>query len=217
MDSFQAGALKLDQACAKLRRQKLHKLGCLFRVMEIALFLIFLWRNILLNSPQFPVTLKFLTGEGFQELLLTLSSPRVVFLIGNAIVLILFADSRQYLASAELKPKLDFYAEYTHNCAKRLTEKEKTSAKEKMIQVDCPEQDSQKLRTYKRGKSEKIAVKKRKAELRRSATESCRQLISAAGEAGEEEEGGEKGMSDDEFRDMVEAFIARQQRNLREE
>uniref|UniRef100_A0A7N0TDN4 DUF4408 domain-containing protein n=1 Tax=Kalanchoe fedtschenkoi TaxID=63787 RepID=A0A7N0TDN4_KALFE len=212
MESFQASALKVEKAYAKLRH---NKLGCLFRVVEVSLVMVFVWRN----SPQLPLTtVKFtFTGESFHGFFLTLSSPRIVFLIGNAIVLILFAESRHCLSSDnKSKPKPDYCDEHIQH--KHDDGRKEICAEEKIIRADFAVPESQKLRGYKRSQSEMCgkAARKRRAELRRSATENCRQLI-CAGKVAEKEEELDKGMSDDEFRDMVEAFIARQQRNLRQE
>lgn len=171
-----------------------YKLVHVFRLIELCLISVFIWRNTTAFVPQLlPISEKFST-KYLHEFLMFLSSPTTVFLIGNAIVVILFVESK-------LKQKTQ------NNMLLDDVSKQKT-------EVYDDDGADQLVKSYKRSKSD-AGRKKGEVKLRRSATvgssESCKQQLTVV----EEEVVFGKKMSDDEFRDMVEAFIARQQRNLR--
>lgn len=77
----------------------------------------------------------------------------------------------------------------------------------------------QEIKRYQRSKSEKMEVVQREnpdRELRRSETEKCKKIVELR-EDTRNSSYPEDGMSNEEFRQTVEAFIARQQRLRREE
>ncbi|XP_057783110.1 uncharacterized protein LOC131000976 [Salvia miltiorrhiza] len=122
-----------------------------------------------------------LSGEYFRKISVALISPRSVFLVGNAIVLVLFFKSGRFSGN-------DFYDEYVEKCRKNEGFHDYKAIPTKMC----------------RSSSDKLVVHGG-PELRRSMTEDCRRRRKA------------EEMSSEEFRRTVEAFIARQQRFLREE
>lgn len=192
MDSFNFDNIKAEKANAISRYQRMQRITTLFRVVELCFVLIVVSKfSTQLSLPPN------LSGEYFKGIAVAMISPRFVFLVGNAIVLVLFFKSGRF-SGKDGDGIADFYDEYVEKCGIRNQEREGSDAREggKMC----------------RSSSEKIVVMhgggERRRELTRSVTEGCRSRRKTA--AAEE-------MSSEEFRRTVEAFIARQQRFLREE
>lgn len=223
MDSFD---IKVEKANAILRYKRLQKVTALFRLMEVFIFLF-----ILTKIPtQLPFSFKFL-GDFFRGVFTTMFSPVFIFILGNAIVVILFFKSGQ-VASQESE-SIDFCAEYVERCEKRVDtinkteEKIKKQGKQGSIvkqgrQSKCDMEQSspnfcniedQKIHRSKSVDLKRYQHENSRRELRRSATEKCRKSVNCSGVSSYAEDE----MSGDEFRRTVEAFIARQQRSLREE
>ncbi|PIN03804.1 hypothetical protein CDL12_23672 [Handroanthus impetiginosus] len=110
MHSFNFHDIKVEKANAILRYRRIQRIATLFRFVEVFVFLIILSRF----SAQFAFSLK-LSGEYFRGISVTLISPRFVFLIGNAIVIVLFLKSGRF--SPKNGEKIDdLYEEYVEKC-----------------------------------------------------------------------------------------------------
>lgn len=243
MDSFHFHKIKMEKANAKLRHRRLHKITAMFRLMEFCILLIIVSRF----TVQLPVAFK-LSGEYFRGFSVTAVSPGLVFILGNAIVLVLFLKSGHPSAKngdTTVNSKLDLYDEYVkinseknpcvykeENTACKKQRKQSGSTcvgREVAVSSDAhnSRSDNTKERKVKiqRSQSENLkrAVQQQQQEcagreLRRLATVKCRGHVdneekpAVLGSSYKEDE-----MSNEEFRRTVEAFIARQQRALREE
>lgn len=206
MDSFNVHGIRVGKANAIFRHNKLQKITTLFRIMELCVFLIILSRF----SIQLPLAFK-LSGEYFRGLFVTLISPLFVFVIGNAIIVILF------LKSGQLSAKDGVYDEYTENCRKNNYDYQKQTNKIacRVYTTSC-DHEERKIHRSQSEKMKRMHTEEPHRELSRSMTERCRKSVnydkkpvdtSCAKDA----------MSDEEFRRTIEDFIARQQRFLREE
>lgn len=239
MDSFGFCNIKAEKANARLRHRRLQKITAMFRLIELCIFLVIVSR---FTTNQLPVVFK-LSGEYFKGLSLTAAiSPRFVFIVGNVIVIVLFLKSGQLSGKVDDSSghrKLDFYEEYVRNCEKnrnvyiREFEKQRKESasccvmirKKEVISSDATnppktKEQEQKKKTMNRSHSENLKrhhhdeAASRCRELKRTVTEisgNKNEKKSAVSSYAEDR------MSSDEFRRTVEAFIARHQRNLREE
>lgn len=225
MESVNFYDIRAEKANAILKYRQLRKIANLFRFIELCLILVVISRF----SSHLPSAFKNYS-EYFRCLSVTLISPRFVFLIGNAIVITLFAKSGQFSAKHPSKknPVADLYEEFIRNSEKD----QKTRRAEieyRIKQIDDSRGDAsisvkkivnpQEIKRYQRSKSEKMEVVQREnpdRELRRSETEKCKKIVELR-EDTRNSSYPEDGMSNEEFRQTVEAFIARQQRLRREE
>ncbi|EYU37814.1 hypothetical protein ABFS82_02G021700 [Erythranthe guttata] len=217
MDSVKFQNVKSEKANAISRHRRTQKLTTLFRLVELFVFLVVVSRF----SSQFAFSFN-ISGEYFRGISVTLISPRFVFLVGNTIIVILFLLSSSKGGENEKRPT-DFYDEYVEKC--RNNNQQITHSKH--VKKSAPEayefHNANKI--ISKSKSE-INLERRGAvvvkgeeshrDLRRSMSQSCRKSVDcgrkkAAAVVVEDE------MSGEEFRRTVEAFIARQQRVLREE
>lgn len=216
------------------RYDTMQKVSAFFKLIELLIFLIVLSRFSTLFTTQVPIVFK-LSGEYMKEFFVSLISPRFVFIIGNLIVFTLFWKSGQ-LSNQEFSnnnnEKLDFYDEYVQSCQRNpkdeiFTEKQsiRKQRKEKpasdvvvcrdvviadnncMGEKKIQRSQSEKLRNTHEFKNEDDKIC---PGLRRSVTEKCLKMRNNELLAVDE-------MSNEDFRTRVEAFIARQQRFLKEE
>lgn len=226
MESVNFYDIRTEKANAIFKYRQLRKIANLFRFIELCLILVVISRF----SSHLPNAFKN-SGEYFRCLSMTLISPRFVFLIGNAIVIILFAKSGQFSAKDPSKKNLvaDLYEEFIQNSEKN----QKTRRAEieyRMKQIDNGGSDAsiaiekignpQEIKQYRRSQSVKITVVQREnphRELRRSETEKCQKIVRLSETTVKKSSYLEDGLSNEEFRQTVEAFIARQQRLRREE
>ncbi|KAJ9704755.1 hypothetical protein PVL29_003009 [Vitis rotundifolia] len=209
MDSFEIDSIKVEKANAILRYRQLRKITNLFRVIEVCLVLILVSKF----SLQLPFAIK-VSGEYFRDLSVTLISPRFVFVVGNAIIIILFAKSGQFSGQnqAGKYDETHLYNEIVEKSEKGRMEIS-TSTEETVVMVDT--YTTHEAKVYRRTQSEnpiKDNSDKTCRELRRSVTEKCMKSTDSC-----EKNYSEDDMSNEEFRRAVEAFIARQQRFRREE
>lgn len=219
MDSFKFDDIRIEKAHAISRYRRIRKITTLFRFLELFVFLIAVSRF----SAQFASSVvKLPAGEYFRGISLTLISPRFVFLLGNAIVVVLFLKSGRFSASSGEKAA-DFYDEYVEKCRRNQQPLSKLDEKKASGAYDCgvPKMHRSKSENLERMKS---GEEHRRRQLRRSVTErrrespDCeRRLVASPAKATEKCFYEEDEMSGEEFRRTVEAFIARQQRYLREE
>ncbi|KAL1812070.1 hypothetical protein ACET3Z_022135 [Daucus carota] len=226
MDCFD---IKVEKANAILRYNRLQKMTTLFRFMEVCMFLFIVSRI----STHLPLAFK-VCGDCIQGLSITISSPGFLFILGNAIVVVLFFKSGQ-ISAQETKnhsPAIEFCNEYVEGCENRINinrveQVEKQGRKQGRKQGKCEEKQavldlcSFEDRTVERSQSEKFMTYQPQ--------DSCRKLRRTVTENGRKGTKtyehktfnpkcyAEDEMSGEEFRHAVEAFIARQQRSLREE
>lgn len=229
MDSFHADAVKLEKVSAIRRYRQLQKVSNLFRVIEICVILVIISKF----SSQLPLLIKS-SSVYFKDLFVVLVSPRFVFLIGNAIILTLFVKSGHFSAkdSASKNGGFDVYKEFVEKSVKSGNFDEdgvekQSICEEKLAMVDtyttttttsCTTAAALDKKIY-RTKSEKLKsenCEKGRRMLRRTATEGCKENM-GSGEKSEKHSYAADNLSNEEFKRTVEAFIARQQRFLREE
>ncbi|GMH18176.1 hypothetical protein Nepgr_020017 [Nepenthes gracilis] len=209
MNTLQINHVKIEKGNAILRYSQLRKITNLFRIIEIFLFLAMISRV----SFQLPQAFK-LSGEYFHDFFVVLVSPRFVFIVGNAIIIILFAKSGHFRVknpSSNQAVTASYEQEYMQKQVKQSLAEEST--------VMASIFPSSEAKTYHRSKSEKLRRKvcdKNCCELRRSSTVNTRKCCKYCQETGEAHYP-EDHMTTEEFRQTVEAFIAKQQRFLREE
>lgn len=224
MDSFHFKSIKVEKRAYRSTEKycQLRKIASLFRIIEICVLLVLLSRF----STQLPIAVKN-SGEYFRDLKVVLVSPRFVFILGNVIVITLFVKSGQFSAR-DSTIKNDLYDEFLEKSEKSQNNcQTETQFEDK--QIICEETSDDKhvvhrdgvVKTYKRSQTENLHHENRAKMhrvLRRSATEKCRDSALCA-ETGKSEKISfpEDSLSNEEFRRTVEAFIARQQKFLREE
>lgn len=183
-------------------------------------------------SVQLPGAVKS-SGEYFKDLKLAVISPRFVFVLGNVIVIALLVKSGQFSGHGSAE-KNDFYNEFVekserlnHSVQPRVESdfQDKQVILEKVVpckDVSSPRCLSATETAYRRSQSEKLnhpqyEKQKPDRELRRSATENCMKRPDCSGKLSVKGPFPEDSMSNEEFRRTIEAFIARQQRFLRDE
>ncbi|XP_022948013.1 uncharacterized protein LOC111451717 [Cucurbita moschata] len=243
MESVGFCDIRTEKMNAILKYRQLRKIANLFRFIELCLILVVISKL----SIHLPSAFKN-SGEYFRCLSMTLISPRFVFLIGNAIVITLFAKSGQF-SGTDLSKKnsvADLYEEFIQNSEKnqrtrraeikyRIKQTDSgnvhgdASIKYRIKQIDSGSGNAsiaikkignpEEIKHYRRSQSEKIAVVQREnphSKLSRSETEKSKKIVRLS-EGTEQISYPEDGMSNEEFQEMVEAFIARQQRLRREE
>ncbi|KAL4581289.1 hypothetical protein LXL04_017500 [Taraxacum kok-saghyz] len=212
MASKQASKMK---SFAILKYRRLHKITTLFRFMEMIVFLIMISKL----SSEVPFSVK-VFGDYFRGITFTVFSPKFVFVIGNVIILILFFKSRSVENNDGEKAEDSCY-EYVESCEGSLVNsatvntstapppppptavvvasnrrKISRSRSENPIRAECKENQTHR-------------------ELRRSVTEISRPK--SFDTAATEKSYLEDELSCEDFRRTVEAFIARQQKILRDE
>ncbi|XP_058190685.1 uncharacterized protein LOC131307944 [Rhododendron vialii] len=204
MDSINIVNLKIEKTKANLRYRRI---TALFRIVEFFVLLLMISRF----SLPFPCSFKF-SSEFFRPLF----SPQFVFVIGNAIVVILVVKSGR-LCSGN-RATTDFCEEYVENSVKNHIvheiESENQKKEDKIIEDNV---NYGERRRIERTHSENLGrvggeKEKMKHQLRRTVTEGRRKSTSAEVGSSPAEK-----MSNEEFRRKVEDFIARQQKSLREE
>lgn len=124
MDSFNFTNLQAEKANVMLKHRKLRKIASLLRVVEVCFVLVLISRLPL----HLPVAAVKNSSEYFKDLSVFVNSPRFVFLIGNAIIITLVAQSGQFSTQGSRKnnPEPDLYHEFILNTPKnqRIQEKQ---------------------------------------------------------------------------------------------
>ncbi|XP_020584752.1 uncharacterized protein LOC110027596 [Phalaenopsis equestris] len=146
-------------------------------------------------------------GDLLRHAAAILISPSFVFLLGNAIILLLLAESRQLSSSPESISSEFNYCDMPYPSPPHLEPTEELLFEEKKV---CTE-----VNAFRRSQSEKFERVRKQPELRRAETEVLERgrrgaLAHDRGESEGEEDA-------DHFRRTIEEFIAKQQRFLREE
>jgi hypothetical protein len=188
MDSFNFFNIRAEKANAMLKNRQLQKMVNLFWVIQVCVVLVTISRL----SMQLPLAVKNSTGY-FRDVTVSLVNPRFLFVVGNAIIITLFAKSRQFSAQDCTKKTSgsDLYEEFINS---RANSKHSIS-----------DQTHQSMaKDYRRSQSY--------SQISNSREKSIVSCESSAKSSNAEDE-----MSNEEFQRKVEAFIARQQRLLREE
>ncbi|XP_022747166.1 uncharacterized protein LOC111296934 [Durio zibethinus] len=222
MDTFD---IKLEKRNAILKYRQLCKMANLLRFVEVCVLLVLISRFTI----QLPVAVKN-SGEYVRGLSVVLVSPRFVFIVGNAIIITLFAKAGQFSAhdSASKSSGTDLYEEFVEKSEKsqaihrsEIEYREKQSKKivgeETAISLNV--HASKGSKKYRRSQSEKLK--------RVNCNKDCKQLRRLESEKYTKDNDSdeqllkssypEDGMSSEQFRNTVEAFIARQKKLLREE
>ncbi|KAK9077324.1 hypothetical protein SSX86_005661 [Deinandra increscens subsp. villosa] len=186
----------IENTNAIFNNRRLHKITTVFRFMEMFFFLLMVSRF----SSQLPPAVK-LFGDYFKSSNFTIFSPKFVFVIGNLIILILFLISRA-VETGDSNRNADLSYEYVESFP---------AAPAKLIVVSKKPEIS-------RSKSENPMIVEcrdgqTRRKLKRSVTEIGRSKNFGDGDTAEKKEE----LNCEDFRRTVEAFIARQQRNLRDE
>lgn len=174
------------------------------------------------------------SGGYFRDLSVVLVSPRFVFVVGNIIVIVLFAKSGQFSGRDSDKNSFsgaeDLYEEFLKN-SEKINQKvvcrdmveyrpNKQSTSRVLAHGKRASSTSWEIKNYERSKSENLERQKKShggRQLRRSETEKFEENIKPSCEISEKSLHPEDAMSNEEFRNKVEAFIARQQRFRLEE
>ncbi|KAL4360524.1 hypothetical protein GQ457_04G001970 [Hibiscus cannabinus] len=209
MDAFD---IKLENRNVISKQHQLCNMANLLRFVEVCILLVLISRF----TTCLPVAVRN-SGDYFRGLSVVLVSPRFVFVVGNAIIITLFVKAGQFTT-----PKNDLYQEFVeksekiHTTHQYETDRKCVSQEGKKIDVNI----STERKNFCRTKSENL-------KLTRSGKRYCNQLQRSGSEnivkcADPERESAknpcpEDGMSNEQFRDTVEAFIARQKKLLREE
>lgn len=223
MDSINFYDIRAEKANAILRYRQLRKIGNFFRLLEVFVVLLLISRL----SLQLPHAVKN-SGFYFRDMSGFLFSPRFVFVVGNIIVIILFAKSGRFSAkdSSTSGSGGDFYEEFVQNSEKN--QKLRTDEIEyKTNQNTCdggivPAQihTSLERKNYTRSQSENLEreiCQSSRRLLRRSETEKFKKNVNPGEKRLPETVFPEDDMSNEEFRCKVEAFIARQQKFRQQE
>ncbi|KAH7651125.1 hypothetical protein IHE45_20G037100 [Dioscorea alata] len=204
--------VKAEKETAIKRYRRIRTIRRLFRCLEACVaILIISW-----SSARLPAAAK-LSGDLLRSAAAILLSPRFVFLLGNAIVLVLFAKSGNLstsptsTASSPLSGDLydDFLETRGSYPISPLEEANVVVYEDKAVCVETKIE-------YRRTISEKMEKKQSPVELRRSETDlgrkptEIRENAPAPAPAAVVED-------DDEFRKTIEAFIERQLKFHREE
>ncbi|XP_059434548.1 uncharacterized protein LOC132167554 [Corylus avellana] len=204
MDSLNFFDFRAEKANAMQKHRQLQKMASLFRVIEVCVVLVLIYR-LYMHLP-FAVNN---SGGYFHDMTVSFVNPGFVFIIGNAIIFTLFAKSGQFSArDCTTKPSgFDLYQEFIKNREKN----QKFHPEETWLLYNHSISDQSKAQNYRRTQSYSQISNSRVCEksphvLRRLETQKCRKSSYSEDE-----------MSNEEFQRKVEAFISRQQRLRREE
>ncbi|XVE49020.1 hypothetical protein DITRI_Ditri01bG0048100 [Diplodiscus trichospermus] len=217
MDTFD---IKLEKRNAVLKHRQLCKIANLLRFVELCVVLVLISRF----TTHLPVAVKN-SGEYFRGLSVVLVSHRFVFIVGNAIVITLFAKAGQFSAQ-DSNSGTDLYEEFVeksqaiHRHENQQIEKQskKSADEEKIVSLNV--HASKGTKNFRRSQSEnlkRVNYNKACQQLRRSESEKYRENPNDSDEKMVKFSYPEDGMSSEQFRNTVEAFIARQKKLLREE
>ncbi|GMI83591.1 hypothetical protein HRI_002028400 [Hibiscus trionum] len=221
MDAFN---VKLEKRNATLKHRQLRKVASLLRFLEFCVVLILISRF----TFHLPVAFKS-SGEYFRGLSLFLVSPRFVFIVGNVIVITLFVKAGQF-SPQDRTSGTDLYDEFVEKSKKNqmiyrygIEYREKQSKKsvdeERKLSLHVHTTSKGTIKSYRRTQSENLN--------RKNCNKACKQLKKSRSEKYiKHSDSNEKtvkssypedGLSSEQFRNTVEAFIARQKKLLREE
>ncbi|KAM1382180.1 hypothetical protein ACFX11_034735 [Malus domestica] len=223
MDSINFYDIKAEKANAILKYRQLRKIAKLFRLIEVLAVLLLLSRF----SVQLPQAVKN-SASYFKDISGFMVSPRFVFVVGNVIVIILYAKSGRFSAkdSSTDSSGGDLYEEFVQNSEKNQKlrgdgieyQAIKKRPEDSIVSEQAPH--TSEVKKFTRSQSENLeraVCKSSRHLLKRSETEKFKENVQSGGKLiGSVYP--EDGMSNEEFRSKVESFIARQQKfRLQEE
>lgn len=231
MESLNFDNIKMEKSNAILRYKKRQRMTTLFRFIEFCIFFVVITRF----SAQLPLHVK-LSTDYFKGFGVNLISPPFVFVLVNAIVIILFFKSGPSSANdgSTDNVKIDLYDEYNQKYSMNKEAYSEQSKKQRKQSILVEESKKQSIAPERRlakrihrshsdnALNSSLNEKKTRKRMVRSATVGCLKVIDTdsvkpATTKMTTTSFPEDGMSNDEFRKTIEAFIARQQRLLREE
>lgn len=210
MDAFH---VKLEKRNAMLKhRHQLCKVANVVRFVEFCVLLVLITRF----TVHLPVA-----GDYFRGLSVVFVSPRFVFVIGNAIVIILFAKAGQF-SSRDSGSVTDLYDDFVEKSEKNRGKQRKKSVDEdKTVSLNVHTSKVTTIKNYRRSQSENHKTM--------NCNKACKQLRKSESEKYiKHNDWGEKKvvksssypedvLSSEQFRNTVEAFIARRKKLLRDE
>ncbi|CAK9152356.1 unnamed protein product [Ilex paraguariensis] len=237
--------VKVEKANAMIRYYRLRNLAKLFRIVEVCLILVFLsW-----SSTRLPFAVR-LSGEYFRLLIGIIVSPFFIFLLSNAIVVVLVVNSGQFSgqtpsSETENNAETNLCEEFINSSDNRIVygsdgcasvpEPEDIVYQDKQIISESntstiPKSDSSEVpamvvdkvseaKAHRRSQSENFereSSKENCGKLRRSVTEKCRNLSNSGDTPGETVHLVDK-LSNEEFQQAIDEFIAKQVKFHREE
>ncbi|KAF3783173.1 hypothetical protein EJ110_NYTH32735 [Nymphaea thermarum] len=230
MDGFEFDTVKAEKAMAMRKFKRTHHIGKFFRCLEafLVLFFLFPW-----FSSRLPAAAR-ASGDYLCLFLHFLASQKVVFLIGNGIVVTLLAKSG-LLGRRRLSG--DLYDEFIRNSEQTQASRswegcddppvvppraEQGQGEEETVFEDkpvCVVERSQEPHAYRRSLSEKQEATCRKIgrELRRTETEKSMRELNPPLAAWSYDEAYVSVLSSEEFQRTVDAFIAKQIQFQRQE
>ncbi|AES89159.1 hypothetical protein MtrunA17_Chr4g0035291 [Medicago truncatula] len=211
MESFRFN-LQVEKANAILKHRKLQRVTILLRLVEVCVVLVLISR----------LSLKLLvvvrnSSEYLRDVSVIVNSHYFVFVIGNVIIITLFAQGSGKNVPKEHEHD-DIYEKLVHNSVNH-EEKERIIKDDRIVEKGGSLEQHKMKREVKKSyrRCETNILKKRRRVLERCESENERKIIEAATPAEEEMlriSYPEDEMSNDEFRRIVEAFIAKQQRGF---
>ncbi|XP_010530822.1 PREDICTED: uncharacterized protein LOC104807305 [Tarenaya hassleriana] len=216
MDSIQFHHIKLEKSRKVTNFTSMRAFTSLFRLIELLLLL------VLVSKLYFriPVAVKF-SGDAFREAAVFLVSPRFVFVLGNAIVITLFAKSGRYSGGhdpSNTAAMVDVYQELIKKSEKRSEMEryeinkrgeERRLVEEKRVERICRRIQSEKSFEAVKPEARGGKLKRYESDKYLRICDSDKELVKCSYP--------EDGMSNEEFRDKIEAFIARQKRFQKDE
>ncbi|XP_015159779.1 uncharacterized protein [Solanum tuberosum] len=196
MESLNFHNIKSEKANAMIRYKKRQRVTMLFRFIEFCIFFVVISR---FSTQKLP--------EGFD---VTFISPRFVFVLINAIVIILFFKSGQDGSMDNVK--FDLYDEYMQKYSMNKEAYYEESKKQSIV----AERRLEKRIHRSHSENSLCLPHDERKRMMRSATVGCLKNIDTD-TVKPTTSYPEDGMSNVEFRKTIQAFIARQQRLLKEE
>lgn len=220
MESYhEIDTIKLEKQKAMRRYRNFKKIANIVRTLEIVVVITLISYSISFTSSYLPSAVE-ISGAFFRRLSSLLFSPHFVFLVGNVIIITLFAKS-----SGEDNSSNNAGDEISgENAGEGISVEAEKFPVETPAVAPVAEGGESEEKVYRRTKStsEMVVLKKaeeeeeeKKKELRRSETEVRRKIKKAPVIMNRRFEADE--LSNEEFRRKVEAFIEKQQKALREE
>lgn len=222
MESYEIDVIKMEKLKAMRRYRTFQKIATLVRTLQIFVAIMIVSWSISSVWAYMPAAVEF-AGKFIRRISSLFFNPHFAFVLGNVIVITLFAKSTDRTSSCE-----NFAGDVLSGdvpVEERESEKENSVADDVAVNetVTVPDEEEEEReserKTYERTRSslEMVIVdeneKNTKKELRRSETEPRREIGNLESTTAHEMDG----LSNDELRRKVEAFIEQQQRLFREE
>ncbi|KAK7257964.1 hypothetical protein RIF29_32315 [Crotalaria pallida] len=158
MDSFNFTDVQAEKANVMLKHRKLRRIASLFRLVEVCVVMIFISRLPL----QLPVSFKN-SSEYFRDFSVFMNNPGFIFLIGNVIIITLFAQSGQFSSQGAKKnnPEPDLYQDFILKSTKnkKIQGEQKCLGKQNRGTEDRIKSGKQSMRTEDSIKSEEKSMK----------------------------------------------------------